>query len=245
MKRWRVAAWSTAAGLAVLAVLAAALVPAYSARSGPPVSPEPVLGLPADGPAKAVYLTFDAGNAGDDTVAPLLDLLRAEDAGATFFLTGKWTLEHPRSARAIADAGHLLANHSSTHPHVPRLPGTLRRAEVVDAALVIERVTGTAPTPLYRPPHGDTTTTTQEALAALGYRTVMWTKDPHDWPLDGSVTRESILGRIGEVSDGDVICFHLRNIETVEALRVLLPRLRAQGFEFRQLPAAELCASAP
>lgn len=60
-----------------------------------------------------VALTFDDGpNAHTPAV---LDVLKAHNVKATFFIVGKMARAYPDVLRRIAAEGHLLANHSATH----------------------------------------------------------------------------------------------------------------------------------
>lgn len=222
---------------ALVAVAVLPVVPPALLAGGEAVSAKPVERLArTDAGAPVVYVTFDAGNTGADTVGPLLDLLEQESVPATFFLTARWTSINPRAARSIALAGHLLANHGSNHFYMNLLPPPVQLAEVWWAEQTIAVVCGRRPTRLYRPPHGGTDASTERFLAGHGYRTIMWSKDPSDWRLDGSVTIESIRSKILPITGGDIVCFHLRNAETVEALAGIIPELKAAGFEFRTLP---------
>ncbi|MFD9632800.1 polysaccharide deacetylase family protein [Streptomyces violascens] len=65
--------------------------------------------------ARTVALTFNAAwdEQGLDTV---LKVLRQQRASATSFLTGQFAERHPAAARAIAEAGHGIANHSYSPP---------------------------------------------------------------------------------------------------------------------------------
>lgn len=229
-------------GLVGLLALAASPLPAPALLDrGEPVSAEPVWRVePAGEPT--IYLTFDAGNTPDDTVGPLLELLDAEDVPATFFLTGRWTLAHPGAARDIADGGHSLANHGFSHFHMEMLPAPVQLAEAWWAEAAVRLVCGQTPTRLFRPPHGGTDERTETFLASHGFRTIMWTKNPNDWRLDGSVSVESIRSAIEPLEDGDIVVFHLRNAETVDALEELIPSLKAEGFRFSALDASVLAA---
>lgn len=227
------------AGLLALAV-SPLPAPALLDR-GEPVAAEPVWRIePCAAPT--IYLTFDAGNAPDDTVEPLLELLAAEDVPATFFLTGRWTLVHPAAARAIAADGHLLANHGFSHFHMEMLPAPVQLAEAWWAEQAVRLVCGETPTRLFRPPHGGTDDRTEAFLASHGFRTIMWTKNPNDWRLDSSVSVESIRSAIEPLEDGDIVVFHLRNAETVDALAGLILELKAEGFRFSVLDAEVLTA---
>ena len=65
---------------------------------------------------RMVSLTFDA-TYGDNQVAQILSVLQEHDIPATFFVSGSWAVNYPAQARAIAAAGHEIANHSFSHPH--------------------------------------------------------------------------------------------------------------------------------
>lgn len=227
----------------VLALAAAPLPAPALLAGGQPVDAAPVWRC---GPrtTPTIYLTFDAGNTGDETVDPLLEVLAAEGVPATFFLTGRWTLVHPRAAQRIAGGGHLLANHGFSHFHMEMLPTPVQLAEAWWAELAVRVICGRTPARLFRPPHGGTDDRTEAFLASHGFRTIMWTKNPSDWRLDGSVSVESIRAAIEPLEDGDIVVFHLRNAETVEAVRQLIPELKAAGFAFGVLDADGLCAPA-
>lgn len=184
----------------------------------------------------------------DDTVEPLLALLETEQVPATFFLTGRWTLAHPRAARAIAADGHLLANHGFSHFHMEMLPAPMQLAEAWWAEQAVRLVCGQTPVRLFRPPHGGTDDRTESFLASHDFRTIMWTKNPSDWRLDGSVTAEGIRSAIEPLEDGDILVCHLRNAETIDALASIIPELKSEGSTFGVLDADELteaAASAP
>jgi peptidoglycan/xylan/chitin deacetylase (PgdA/CDA1 family) len=205
-------------------------------RNVAPASAEEVTSVPVPG-QKVVYLTFDAGNAPDNTVTPLLELLAREKLPATFFLTGKWTVQHPASARSIADAGYLLASHSFTHPYMTKSTPQERFLEMRGTELAVRAVCGRDIMLLWRPPNGDTNAEVDAQMAMMGYRTIMWSRDAHDWPLTYPVTVGTIQQHLGNIQAGDVCVFHLRNMATVDALKVIIPALKKQGFTFRDLHA--------
>jgi peptidoglycan-N-acetylglucosamine deacetylase len=61
-----------------------------------------------------IALTFDDGpNANTEAV---LDVLKQNGVKATFFIVGKMAKAHPDVLARVAAEGHLLANHSATHP---------------------------------------------------------------------------------------------------------------------------------
>src|SRR5213080_4206209 len=127
-----------------------------------------------------VALTFDTEFPGRPTVAGvedrLLASLAAEDIRATFFLQGRWVRANPDQARRIADAGHLIANHSNFHAPMDGLTDDVLRRDVSKAEQTILATTGAHPKPWFRCPfgagmHDDRVLT---ALDELGYRHVGW-----------------------------------------------------------------------
>src|SRR5277367_4496322 len=66
-------------------------------------------------------LTFDDGP--NPAWTPrLLDILAGHGVRATFFLVGRYALSEPELAQRIADGGHVIANHSWSHPKLALAP---------------------------------------------------------------------------------------------------------------------------
>ncbi len=64
--------------------------------------------------AHTIALTFDDGPAGHTN--DVLDALKAHNVRATFFIVGSAAKTHHATLARIGNEGHLLANHSATHP---------------------------------------------------------------------------------------------------------------------------------
>lgn len=64
--------------------------------------------------AHTLALTFDDGPS--PNTYRVLDTLRKYDVKATFFIVGKMAKQYPHIVAAIAADGHLLANHTGSHP---------------------------------------------------------------------------------------------------------------------------------
>jgi peptidoglycan-N-acetylmuramic acid deacetylase len=69
---------------------------------------------------KVIYLTFDAGYE-NGNVAKLLDVLKEKDASAAFFVLGNLIAHDTALVRRMADEGHLICNHTLTHPDMTKL----------------------------------------------------------------------------------------------------------------------------
>src|SRR5947209_13622870 len=67
------------------------------------------------GDPKQLALTYDDGP-NDPHTLHLLDVLGKHDVKATFFLIGSFVAQRPDITRRIAAAGHVIGNHTYTHP---------------------------------------------------------------------------------------------------------------------------------
>jgi peptidoglycan/xylan/chitin deacetylase (PgdA/CDA1 family) len=181
----------------------------------------------------AVALTFDDGPWPGDTEA-LLRVLRRERVHATFFMVGSLVAERPAVVRAVMEAGHVVANHSLTHPIDPPfadLPDQRVEAEVAEAADALRDV-GARPT-LFRPPGGST----DDAVALEAWRqherVVLWSVDPHDW--DAARTPKQIAHDVlRRVRPGSIVLLHDGGgdgADTIAALPKIIKGIRKMGLD--------------
>lgn len=124
-------------------------------------------------------LTFDDGPNGK-TTERLLDLLAQYQVRATFFVVGKAVAAQPALTRRIVEQGHLLGNHTMTHPRLLRLGPAATRAELVDGGKAIADATGVE-AKIFRPPFGGRWPHTMQIARELGLTTVMWNALGFDW----------------------------------------------------------------
>lgn len=126
-------------------------------------------------------LTFDDGPNDPHTPA-LLELLAWAEVRATFFLIGNFVRQRPEIARAIRSAGHLVGNHTMTHPWLAvETPGRVRR-ELAGCNAAIEDALG-EPVHYFRPPHGARRPDVLRAGRDLGLIPVLWNAMGYDWKL--------------------------------------------------------------
>ena len=182
---------------------------------------------------RAVALTFDDGPCED--TPRILDVLARYNVPATFFQIGANVERLPPVARAVREAGHLIGNHSHTHPMFSFQSGRFIEQELRLAQEAIERYTGVRPK-WFRAPYGVRWFGVGRAQLRLHLMGVMWTVIGYDWSLKA----DAIVKRVaGGVSNGAILCLHdgreLRvkpDIgETVEAVRRLVPMLLDQGYQ--------------
>lgn len=200
--------------------------------TGPIIAPQEIERGPRG--RKEIALTLDAG-AEADSFPPLLAMLDRLNVRVTFFLTGQWVLRYPQYADMLAGSGHVTGNHSWAHPEYTRLTDAEMEQDLVMADNLLEERLGRSMKPFFRPPFGDRDARVLRILGQHGYRSVYWTLDT----LDSMEPRKSpdfivrrIVDRSDDQLDGSIILCHVGYPETVEALPVIIAKLRARGFRF-------------
>jgi peptidoglycan-N-acetylglucosamine deacetylase len=150
---------------------------AYAAKS--PTSQLFGRTLVAGSDIQEVALTFDDGP-NDPYTQQLLDLLDSRQVRATFFLMGSYVRRHPEIARAIHEGGHLLGNHTMSHPSLLWERPARVREELVSCSTAIADATGEA-VKWFRPPFGARRPDVLRTALELGLTPVMWNITAHDW----------------------------------------------------------------
>lgn len=126
-----------------------------------------------------IALTYDDGPADPDTFH-LLEVLEKHGVRATFFMIGQFARRRPDIVRAVAAAGHLIGNHTMTHPLLmTRRPSTVRQ-QLRECNAILEDALG-SPVQWFRPPHGSRRPDILRSARELGLQTVMWNAMGYDW----------------------------------------------------------------
>jgi peptidoglycan-N-acetylglucosamine deacetylase len=233
-----------AAALGVAGITSYAAVNAHSELFGPT--------LRQTDSARKLALTFDDGPNPAST-PHLLELLGRHNVRATFFVVGKFARECPGLLKEVADRGHLLGNHTHTHPNLFFCGPEQTHQELRRCTDAIEQAVWAAPT-WFRPPFGYRSPWLSEIVHRQGMRTAMWTVLPGDWrpkPVAWLISRFQPIARQAPAnlagaknarpsSRGDIVCLHDGNFRqqnadrtrTLAALGYWLPRWRDLGIEF-------------
>jgi peptidoglycan/xylan/chitin deacetylase (PgdA/CDA1 family) len=136
-------------------------------------------------------LTYDDGPNDPDTMR-LLDVLARHEVHATFFLIGRFVRQRPEIARAIHAAGHLIGNHTMTHPVLLFQSPRRVHEELAGCNAVIEDAIG-APVHYFRPPHGARRPDVLRTARKLGLTPVLWNAMGYDWQ---PTTSEQVLAKL-------------------------------------------------
>lgn len=187
-----------------------------------------------------VALTFDDGPS--EYTAQVLDILARYDVKATFFLVGLNAERHPDLARRIVSEGHVIGNHTYSHPVWAAIEDSQHVGRELDnGQQAIARVTGVAPT-LFRPPHGWRSPWMVRLAHARGYTVVTWSVSPDDWRRPAAdviatrVLQQARSGAIVLLHDGLDTQISPPVQNTVKALPAIIEGLRGRGYRFVTVP---------
>ena len=186
--------------------------------------------------SKQIALTYDDGP-NDPHTLKLLDVLARHNVRATFFMIGRYVQQRPDIARAVAQAGHVIGNHTFTHPVLSLQSASETRSQLVDCRQALQDAIGQH-SKLFRPPFGARRPATLRMARSLGLEPVMWNVTGYDWNAPPAAVIEKKVAR--QMRGGDVILLHdgghlamgADRAQTVIATDNLIRRYKHQGYEF-------------
>jgi len=185
----------------------------------------------------AIALTFDDGPS--ESTPVLLEILSRDGVRATFFQCGALADRNPDLARMVSNQGHEIGNHTYHHAHLWLRSHSFIDNEVTKAQRTLERIHGHAPR-YFRAPYGVRWLGLREVQKRNGLLGIMWTALGRDWTLPAARIAERLTVR---ASPGAIFCLHDGRalapnpdiLETIGAVRLLIPRLRDQGYRFETI----------
>ncbi|AGB18265.1 delta-lactam-biosynthetic de-N-acetylase [Thermoanaerobacterium thermosaccharolyticum] len=182
---------------------------------------------------KDIYLTFDEGYENGYT-PKILDILKANNVKAAFFVTGPYIKEHGDLVKRMVAEGHIVGNHTVNHPSLPKISDEKVKSEITGLAEMFKSLTG-KDMHYFRPPMGEYSERTLYITKSLGYKTVFWSLALADWqPLPGG-PEESYNTVMSRIHPGAVILLHAVSKDDTMALDRILKDLKAQGYVFKTL----------
>jgi peptidoglycan-N-acetylglucosamine deacetylase len=209
---------------------------------GPVWGAEPAAIWAGSANEKAVALTFDDGPSSIYT-PQIISLFRRFQARGTFFVLGHKVEQTPWLVQALLKYGNEVGNHSFSHPRLTETGQVSREQELERTAVNLNLLGCPQPQRLFRPPYSAYDDRLKAYLAHTRRRLVLWSIDSGDWRgLSAPAIIKNVLSR---VRNGAIIIFHDSDEKaqadrhpTVEALKIILPALKAAGY--RMVTVSEL-----
>ncbi|WP_018132484.1 polysaccharide deacetylase family protein [Effusibacillus pohliae] len=186
-------------------------------------------------PDHMVTLTFDDGP--DPRFTPeILEMLKQRHLTATFFVVGQNALAHPDLTREIVKQGHLIANHSFTHPELEKLDRDQVYKELSDTDTVLVQILGSphAVSPYFRPPRGNISDAITDTVNKMNKQMVLWNVCVEN---RSTQTPEAVRARVMRLireRHGGILLAHDGELDrslTVQSLPLILDDLQREGYK--------------
>lgn len=181
-----------------------------------------------------VSLTINCAWNADD-IDKILEVLEKNEIKVTFFMVGQWIEQNEDAVKKIYEAGHELANHSYSHPHVNNLNYDENVKEINKCSELIKNITGKESS-LYRGPYGEYNDIVIKAGKACNHITIQWSIDTLDYK---ALTGEQMWERIEpKLENGAIILMHNGTENTANSLDMLITNIKNKGYDI--VPISEL-----
>lgn len=184
---------------------------------------------PADG---SIYLTFDEGYENGYT-PQILDVLKAKNVKAVFFVTMDYCKREPDLVRRMIDEGHAVGNHSVHHKSMP----TLTIDEMADEVMVLHEYVKehfNYEMHLFRPPMGQYSEQSLAVVQNLGYKTVDWSFAYYDYEPEDQPEQAAAYDRIvGAAHSGAIYLLHAVSETNTAILGDVIDALLSLGYDLK------------
>lgn len=185
---------------------------------------------------KVIALTFDDGPYPPYT-QKLLQVLQEKNVPATFFMVGENAILHPQTVKEVQAHGHDIQLHAGYHKDLLKLTASETAANISYGKNTLEKITGTK-IKYMRPPHGFKDWSVMQNIHDANLQVVNWSIIPRDWTNPGAeiiasrVCNQAEPGAIVLLHDGDSPKNKAPRQQTIDAVKIIIDQLRAQGYEF-------------
>jgi peptidoglycan-N-acetylglucosamine deacetylase len=190
--------------------------------------------------SRRLALTYDDGP-NDPHTQRLLEVLARHNVRATFFLIGRYAQERPDIVRELVKAGHVVGNHTFTHPLLIFKSARELRSQLENCGRALTDAVGEHSN-LFRPPFGGRRPAVLRIARRMGLEPVMWNVTGYDWnansaeQIERKVTGQVRGGNVILLHDGGHLEFGADRSYTVTATDRLISRYKAEGYEFVTIP---------
>lgn len=184
--------------------------------------------------SKVLYLTFDCGYDNGYT-EKILDTLKEKKVKAAFFCTVDEMKSAPDVIARMIKEGHIVGNHSTTHPSFDEISRSEMTKEIQDCDNYLRKNFGYT-SKYFRFPKGEYSECALELVGSLGYMSIFWSLSYADWDTKaqkgGDYAFEKVTLRL---HSGAIILLHAVSSDNAEAMGRIIDYARQQGYEFKSL----------
>lgn len=183
---------------------------------------------------KVIYLTFDCGYENGYT-AKILDVLKEKKVPAAFFVTVPYLKDSPEIAARMIKEGHIVGNHSNTHPVFPTISRTKMAQEIQECDNYLREHFGYS-APFFRFPTGEYSDSALDLVQSLGYTSVFWSVAYGDYNVNKQQGKQYAFDKVtARLHPGAVLLLHAVSKDNTAALGEIIDWAREQGYVFKAL----------
>jgi len=194
------------------------------------------------GSVGTIAFTFDDGIS--KNTARLLDILGKEGIVGTFFIIGD-SLNIKKNfemAQDIHKEGHILANHTWSHPNITKITEDEFKKELSHCEFLLEKVRGKAEHRFFRPPYGAINKINAGILRERDYTSFLWNIDMNDWDLKRTKQQihddyVKLFSTANPLKQSFISLQHDRRLDSVELIPEIAKLARDKGFKIVPLEA--------
>lgn len=173
---------------------------------------------------KVIALTFDDGPS--KYTKQIVDLLNEYEANATFFILGNKVEIYSDTLKYLLDSGNEIGNHSYNHKWLTHVTDEELLSQINTTQDIIKNTLNYTPT-LLRPTYGSVNKTIKEKV---DLEIILWNVDTLDWKYKNS--NKIFKNILPKINDGKIVLMHDTYEYTYNTLKLLLPELKRQGYQF-------------
>lgn len=184
---------------------------------------------------KVVYLSFDCGYEAGYTKR-ILNTLKKCKVKAIFFVTEAYIKEKPKLVKRMKREGHLVGNHTCTHPQMSKLGVKRLKREILQCARTMKKLTGYEMDKFIRPPEGNFSMRSVKVAQSLGYATIFWSLAYYDYDTNRQPGKEYVINRFKTYyHNGMIPLIHAVSKSNTQALPTVIKYLKKKGFRYGTL----------
>lgn len=185
--------------------------------------------------APELFLTFDNGYENGLT-AGILDVLKEKQVPAIFFVTGHYIKTQPELLKRMVSEGHLVGNHSWSHPDMSTLSTERIKQELDQVKSEVSVLTGQKEMKYLRAPRGIFNERSLAVSHQLGYTNVFWSIAYKDWDTNDQRGAQYAYDKVmAQMHPGAVILLHSVSRDNAQALGRIIDAAKAKGYQFKSL----------
>lgn len=184
---------------------------------------------------KCMYLTFDCGYEYEGITGQMLDILKEKNVKAAFFCTLDYFKKNYDLVRRMIDEGHIVGNHSATHPDFSAISRT-KMAEEIYTVEDYLKTTFNYSSPYFRFPSGAHSVSALDLVTSIGYKSIFWSVAHKDWETANQPTADEAFNTVtSRYHSGAVILLHSVSAANRDALARMIDKAHEEGYVFKTL----------